>query len=368
MHADRDTQQSKLASFGSDQPTMPSIPRQDGISRLTPLFPAYAKMEQRQHILVPGPFTQRSAIRIQEIIKPHSVHDTIFGYSSQTIRKDCLAFGTADLSTDWNLHGQGQVISSFGRCVLYGYFNMRIHAAELQHLFVGHQSMLTETICRLTPPLVIDLGCGPGTALLAFMESTPKLSAYPVRCSWIGFDRVPEMRSLAHDLWQSAGASIPVPRLCGTNWQDLKQQERVYAEIKQLPRDAAVLIVASYLFASKSLDAQGLATFLEGIVAAAEDRHVCFLETNSVTVPIKDKFLQVIDRAPSLQALFGATASFAYFPNQQVKECFREAEQEYERNPDRHFELDPPSARMQSYRYMFLGNQALVETLRAVNN
>jgi hypothetical protein len=331
---------------------------------MKPLFPQCTIEAKDSPVVIPGPYTQRGIAAVAKLLEPYRTPRGFFEYSTEEIRQHCLQYGTADLSTDWRLADKTK-ISSDGRCAFYAYYNMRIHAAELGHFFQTYRSILEQTVCRQQPPLIIDLGCGPSTALFAFLENTTITPTHDKSFKYIGFDRVSGMHDVRQIMWQSSKVSVSVECLRGADWQDLNQRKGVYEHIKKLPQDTPVIIIASYLFASKSLDAAGLAEFLEGITAAAEGRHVCFIETNSLTIPIKDKFLQVIERSPSLQALFGGSTFFTYFPNDQSYANYIAACEQDKYNTDRHFESEPPYAREQTFRYMVLGNQALIETMRA---
>ncbi|MFO0937585.1 MAG: class I SAM-dependent methyltransferase [Gemmataceae bacterium] len=125
------------------------------------------------------------------------------------------------------------------------------------------------------PTLLIDLGCGPGTAALAFADH------YGAAFHYHGFDRSSAMRSTAHALLQQARHFGLI-----NNASEITVTSGTFDPMtvqNTSPTPVNIIFVASYLFASKSLDAVSLARSLRTIIPLTHVQSAAFLYLNSRT-------------------------------------------------------------------------------------
>ena len=156
-------------------------------------------------------------------------------------------------------------LSPTDRVLLYAYYNQLRHLEELTAAF----SMLFGQTPPKENPIVIDVGCGPctgGLALAGVLGSEQKFD-------YIGIDPSQTMRSLGEQLASSAEQMDIVKR----RWSP---------DISSLVWDRApgwreVIVIASYLLASRSLDVETLAPELDMLLQKISFGRTIILYTNS---------------------------------------------------------------------------------------
>jgi hypothetical protein len=204
-------------------------------------------------------------LRRQEIIDVINNHPTthdnlVLNLPTDEIFNQVIGWGQADFDTPY-LH-----LSGAERALLYAYFNQRGHLEELIEAF----SQLFRNGPPQDPLIVVDAGCGPFTGGLALSAviNTP--------FSYIGIDRSVSMRNLGEQLASSA------QDLGGLNCSD-RQWVADFDEIKwQRPPDwRPILVIASYLLASTTLDVSAFVRNIEGVCRLFGRGPVTVLYTNS---------------------------------------------------------------------------------------
>lgn len=154
------------------------------------------------------------------------------------------------------------------RALLYAYFNQLAHLEELQEAF----TQLFGTRRPDQPLIVVDVGCGPFTGGLALAA----VFGNDVPFSYVGVDRSLAMRELGERLARAAEGAGAL-NCAGRQWvQDLNAIEWVGA-----PGWRPVLVIASYLLASPTLDAEALVAELDVLCARFGRGPVTVLYTNS---------------------------------------------------------------------------------------
>ena len=148
--------------------------------------------------------------------------------------------------------------------LLYAYLNQKGH---LQELIAAFGQLLAGS--KPPNPIVVDIGCGPftgGLALAATLGDDPCFD-------YVGVDRADSMRRLGELLASSA----LVPGRVTTHWAP---------NLGSVPwphppgwRD--VIVIVSYLFASPTLDAEGMFTDLNRLLRRLGHGAVTLLYTNS---------------------------------------------------------------------------------------
>jgi len=208
-----------------------------------------------------------STLRQKQIVSPiledprtKLVPGSILGHSKESILGEAIGWGQADFSMTW------RDLSPADRALLYAYFNQKGHIDEL--LIAFHQ-LFHSHVFEL-PPVLIDLGCGPFTAGLAFSSALPALKSF----KYIGIDRASSMTELGEALALEAGQNIECERFWAQSVKDLIWPHGAsYQE---------VIIIASYLLASPTVDIDEVLSDLTILLNKISLGSSCILYTNSI--------------------------------------------------------------------------------------
>ncbi len=187
---------------------------------------------------------------------PRSRHGTFFGLT-RAEAMDCIEWGQARFDEPW------RDMSPADRALLYAFFNQKGHLEELTAAF-------RMVFANQTPdaPIVIDLGCGPATGGLALagVLDTPDFD-------YIGVDQSVAMRDLGEQLAASA-SRLGTMRRCWAG--DLES-----VNWNKAPGWRPVLVIVSYLLASRTLKPAALVGHLDALLAKLGNGRVAMLYTNS---------------------------------------------------------------------------------------
>ena len=209
---------------------------------------------------------RRVAVTGPVLNDPRSREGTFFGLD----RDEALAAiggGQADFNSGYGDFSPDDV------AMLYAFFNQIGHLEELvtafgQLLAGGHPA----------DPIVVDIGCGPftgGLALAATMGKSP-------RFDYIGIDRADPMRRLGAHL----AHSDLVPGRVTTRWAS----DMDSVEWPRAPGFRDVIVIVSYLFASPTLDTEGLFADLDRLLRRLGGGAVTLLYTNSAREAANRRF------------------------------------------------------------------------------
>lgn len=192
-----------------------------------------------------------------------STDGTLLGVPFRRVFREVIEGGQADFDADWH-H-----LSPDDRALLYAYVNQNGHLHELSHAF--EMLFACNTI---SDPVVLDLGCGPFTAGLAFAAARgPK-----ARFCYVGVDRSAAMCRLAERLAHAA------ERLGGIEGGATRLWARDPEQVcwPRAPSWRHVVVVASYLLASPSLDLTHMLTQFQRILTCFGRGPVAVLYTNAL--------------------------------------------------------------------------------------
>lgn len=225
---------------------------------------------QSQNTSVYQPSDMMDAFFEKNIIQPLRIQpltnfpNTIIGYEKNEIRRDILEYGLTDFDKSF------QGVNSSQKVLLYNYFNLRKHFFTLYHIF---KKIQFQQIVLDKNLVVIDLGCGPGTASLViadFIKSTNKATS----CNYIGID-------ISNAMIESASKHIENIKSLGINFEYTFEKELNNNSIDYLVNNSSIMIfVASYLFASNSLDEIKLGEVVNDIINRFKNTPVMFIYQN----------------------------------------------------------------------------------------
>jgi hypothetical protein len=186
---------------------------------------------------------------------PDIDHDrgSIFGFGKMAILNDIIVRGRGDFRTPY------KHVTADNKVLLYCFYNMKKHFFTSYAVFqVVIDSLKNVFTQKDYPPTFIDLGCGPMTSGLALADILYEKTGSPVEMTYIGIDIANSMLKRASSFQGENFFSPKSKFLYFNSWNDLRAEDLRSTAGPNTP----IVINASYLFASDSLDATDLAQFV----------------------------------------------------------------------------------------------------------
>ncbi len=217
-------------------------------------------------------FNKRVVMPVLNDPRTDMSQDISLGYPFPTIRNDIIREGLADFSLgfDDGVHGP---LTASEKVLLYCFVNMKNHFFTSLAALQCHERNLKKLLDEKL--LIIDIGCGPATAGLAFLEEFQGTTF-----DYLGVDHARPMQDMATEFFaaaNSAGLARQKIITCFVNdWHGIKKH--------RFGTDNAVLVVFSYFFASESLktdDLAALADILKKLKGHRAQKPVAILHMNS---------------------------------------------------------------------------------------
>jgi hypothetical protein len=201
---------------------------------------------------------------------PRTQGQHLFGVRRDRVFSEVIGGGQADFDERWvDPTHPAVVLTGDDRALLYAWFNLPAHLVELARAM----EMLTASSTRMSEPVVIDLGCGPGTGGLAMAHALGPEASFV----YVGVDRAASMRRLGERMMSGAAACGrlgPVNRVWAASAGEVGWEEA--------PGWRPVVVLCSYLLASPTLDPILLVEEVMKLVDRIGRGPVVVLYTNSV--------------------------------------------------------------------------------------
>ena len=178
------------------------------------------------------------------------------GYASDAIRAQILEYGRADFTQ--TCYAVAPPASPADRVLLYCYYNLRKHFFTTRFVL----SQIIESVPSLVPgatglPVFLDLGCGPMTSALAFADLYRVQHGRALALHYVGIDIAEAMLAKARE-FEGNGLFDPASRFdYFGSWESALNP--LVEQCVQITNP--VIINASYLFASTSLNVSELVLF-----------------------------------------------------------------------------------------------------------
>lgn len=198
---------------------------------------------------------------------------TRLGFPFDFIRKHVIRLGLADFDRGYS-HPDYGTLTADDAVLLYCFSNMRQHFFESVATFKSFKSRIGRLLNGENRSIVVDLGCGPGTAGLALAEvfSAPLID-------YIGVDRPKAMLKKAKTLLEAAKVAALFDRNskfgATSSWTAMAEFPQKLTE----PTD--VLINATYLFASDSLLVEDVCRVAQAFQRQAAVKNLLFCFANT---------------------------------------------------------------------------------------
>ncbi|WP_461790489.1 hypothetical protein [Pedobacter sp.] len=191
----------------------------------------------------------------------------LLGYSFDEIKSNIINFGQTDFDKAVD------DLSHLDMVRLYAYCNMRMHFFAAKHLFERADLFLT---LYQSPGTVkfIDIGCGPATSALAFIDHVHQYTNEKVEFDYIGIDYYNSMRSGAKYFMNN---DLFVHKQHAIYLKELKEMD-----FEVLEKANSILINASYLFASENLEPLTLAAEVMNVRKSQPECPCFFIFQNAI--------------------------------------------------------------------------------------
>jgi SAM-dependent methyltransferase len=184
------------------------------------------------------------------------------GYPFEKIREEVLAKGLTDFSQGHDDSKYGH-LTAHDKVLLYCFVNLRMHFFAALATFEAHRALLEDLFASEGRLLVLDIGCGPGTAGLALADLLPGRSF-----DYLGIDLAPPMHAKALALWEAARARGLIGKdstaTFRTSWTDVA--------VDQVAPASSLLVVLSYCCASHTLTWKSLQSLAHTVRGLQESR------------------------------------------------------------------------------------------------
>ena len=217
---------------------------------------------------------------------PRSINNLYFGFGSSDIF-DVLQFGRADFRRAGYRFPDQRTITSDELVLCYCNFMMKGHLFAARENFAYRHNWLSGHISRADNVVFIDVGCGPGTAGLAFADIFPNTDFV-----YYGVDNAKAMRTKCKSMLEAAQTDRLITDDtiidCESSWT---QVPTTFAS------NSLIILNFSYFFASSSLtdaDIDSLVEFYEELIAKNPSGRVLVSYTNSVDARAETNYRKFI--------------------------------------------------------------------------
>jgi SAM-dependent methyltransferase len=178
------------------------------------------------------------------------------GYHKDVIRNRILEYGRADFREPCRI--VSPEASPADRVLLYCYSNLRKHFFTTRYVLGKIIRSLSKQLQPGARPVFVDLGCGPLTAGLALADLHQEEFGSPLITHYVGIDIAPAMLDKAREFSRSPVFAPESTFSFFTNWHH--SLDLLSDDLVQLTNP--IILSASYLFASNSLEVESLALFV----------------------------------------------------------------------------------------------------------
>ncbi len=221
--------------------------------------------------------------------RTNRVQSVYFGFPLECIRTEVICEGLADFDAV-SSHPMYGTLTPQEKVLCYLYLNFPSHFFAS---FAAFDSLRAE-IAEMSGPnkrlLFFDIGCGPATSALAFLDLRERR-----RFDYFGIDVSQAMRDKAKELLLGAkDCGLARPAMYarfGPTWND--------ARLDRIPACSQVIVNCSYFFASQSLadsDIESLAEFLSRLASLDAVERILLVQTNSTKDRLNRRFVQLSNR------------------------------------------------------------------------
>ncbi|SFE67498.1 hypothetical protein SAMN05518672_10936 [Chitinophaga sp. CF118] len=201
----------------------------------------------------------------------------LFGYSIQQAAEEVIKKGQANFDLGYQTLTSTQVVK------LYCYCNMRMH--YFSSLSIFERSKLLDLFYKTNGKIkFIDIGCGPATSGLAFVEYIYARTGLPSIFDYFGIDISITMQQQGKEMMTNvAFPSTNTIEFC----TDIEQIDEFYLE-----NSSCIILNACYVFASEHLPIDKIITYINRIKIRFPYTPKYLLFQNPVYEPLNRRYLE----------------------------------------------------------------------------
>lgn len=229
-------------------------------------------------VYVPSALVQ--TIFQQLIVNQVNAKGYLSQYTNDEIRADILNYGRADFTQPY------ENLAPYDRVQLYCYFNMRKHFYTSYAVYEKIYTSLNANVFQKNRDFTfIDFGCGALTSGLAIASLYQDNENKPLKINYLGIDIAESMLEKAKEFSKIELFDTQSLFNYYTSWE-LVEDSFIENLVKN---NSFVVFNASYLFASTSLNENGLADFINKITAKL-DKNAYFIFQNPDRADRNEKY------------------------------------------------------------------------------
>jgi SAM-dependent methyltransferase len=184
--------------------------------------------------------------------------NVLLGMPFAVVRDDIIKKGRADFRGGY-AHPTYGTLSPDEKTLLYCFTNFKKHFFACLATF-SHFRASAEECLATSNPVVIDVGCGPGTACFALCDVWPGRNF-----AYIGVDSAQPMRDKATALWNAAQEKGLIGNSASCSL--LESWDQINLNVTRRP--TAIVVIFSYFCASHFLSPRELRSLAEWITKVA---------------------------------------------------------------------------------------------------
>ena len=194
------------------------------------------------------------------------------------IRETIIGRGQADFTVGFN----GLTVED--KALLYSYFYFQMHYSSSYAVFCTYKTWIENGIWKKCKGVAfIDMGCGPFTSGLAFLEiSNDYFKAYkPFNYHYIGIDIAQSMLDITNILETDYRTNATPNRICynsivcKTDYKQITEAE--------MNEDIGIIINCCYFFASPTMDVTAFTEAIQLFVEKHKKNQICFIYQNALS-------------------------------------------------------------------------------------
>jgi SAM-dependent methyltransferase len=236
--------------------------------------------------LVSDLFHQRHIVpKIQRDQRSRMERNLLLGYPFHQIRHQIIKNGRIDFDAGYD--GRHGHLTPDDLVALYNYIYLSRHHAECRSTFDRFESAISVLFQSNHPTWVVDLGCGSGTAGLAIADHSSGQQFH-----YLGIDQSCAMRRNARSLLIEARSCGLLDTGCHIT--TTASTNVIRSSLAKPAPPLNLLFVASYLFASQSLDVLDLARSVQATTLCRSVQNCVLVYLNSATRYANKKYEQFV--------------------------------------------------------------------------
>jgi len=233
---------------------------------------------------------------------------TPLGYDANYCREHIIEYGTADFRQPCNT--EKGVLSPAERVLIYCHFNLRKHYFSSYYIYSAYLDSISPLLLHNEQKLIfLDLGCGPLTSGLAIADLFLHRYGKLIPMNYVGVDIAPAMLEKANEF---SDKGVTLFGNCEFDFLLNFSAALALLTDKLVKNGSPIIINASYLFASSSLNITDLAAFISQLHANCPQSPIHVIFQNPNTESKNKKYKDWKSQLPDLKVVYNDVITIEY--------------------------------------------------------